>query len=187
MAIVRGQWYQWKVHPDQFYKVSVVAPTYIQLYPYDTSRYPPMYVTSAYVQANFRLLPSPPQNFLIDGAASGKLSITRANLVHPPVIWGSVSGKGTVAQSHALLDTTLRGKARGLFRLGKSTSYLSTIQVHANVTSTSYVIGNFTPAPTLAGHVTAHSGTKGSDFSVYPLGGNLGAHWRVLQAQADQG
>jgi hypothetical protein len=184
MAIVRGQWYQWKIYPDQFYKVSVVS-SYVQLYPYDTTRYQVIYVSQAYLQANFRLLASAPQNFLLDGKASGTSSVTRANVVHPPVIWGSVSSNSTVSKATGLLDTTLRGRVRQLMMVTKSKTYLSTIQTSGNVLSHSSIIGNFTPPQALGGHVDAHSAIQGSDFTVYPLGGYVASHGSVVQAQAN--
>lgn len=184
MAIVRGQWYQWKAHPDQFYRASVVTSTYVQLYPFDSTKYPPMFVTPAYVQANFRLLSYTPQYMLLDGLAPGKTSITRANLVEAPVVWGSVTGNSSVSQSHALLDTTLRGKVNQFVQVTKSILYLSQMQTRGSVLASNYAIGNFTPAPHLAGHVNALSTTKGSDFTVYPLGGHLASRGSVVQAHA---
>lgn len=184
MAIVRGQWYQWKLYPDQFYRVSVVS-SYVQLYPYDTTRYQVIYVSQAYLQANFRLLASAPQNFLLDGGSGGTASVTRAYTVQPPVIWGNVTARADIPQSHALLDTTLRGRVHQILLVTKAKAYLTAIQVFATIESHSSVTGYFTPAPTLAGHVTSHSATQGSDFSVYPLGGHLASQGRVVQAQAN--
>lgn len=184
MAIVRGQWYQWKIYPDQFYRISVVS-SYVQLYPYDTTRYQVIYVSQAYLQANFRLLASAPQNFLLDGKTSGTSSVTRAQVVHPPVIWGSVSSQSAVSQATDLLDTTLRGTVRQLMRITKSKMYLSVIQTRGNVASHSSVIANFTPPQAIGGHVSSHSAIKGSDFTVYPLGGYVATQGRVVQAHAD--
>lgn len=184
MAIVKGQWYQWKIYPSQFYRVSNVS-GYIQLYPFDSTRYSVIYVQSSYLQANFRLLAISPQYFLLDGGATGIAANTRAYVVQGPVIWGSASSKGSVSESHALLDTTLRGKVRGLFLLPKSKTFLSTMQTRGNVQAHSSVIGNFTPVQELTGHVTALAGIKGSDFTVYPLEGNVAARGAVVQAQAN--
>lgn len=164
MAIVKGQWYQRKDYPDQFYKVSRVA-SIIQLYPYDTTRYAILNVQPAYLLANFRLLDSAPQNYLIDGLVDGTAVITRAFVVVGPVIWGSVAGNASVSQSHALLVTTLLGKPRGLFRVPKTVAYLSTMQTRGNVQS--------------------YSTTKGNAFTRYPLGGHLAARGSVVQAQAN--
>jgi|SRR5690242_2502278 len=185
MAIVKGQWYQWKLYPDRFYHVSVVTASYIQLYPYDTTRYPIMNLPPSYVQANFRLLSGMPQNFLIDGATTSKTSVTRAQIIDSLPIWGSASAKGAVSHSADLLDTTLRGKVRNLIRVTRSTLYLSRIQARGSLQAHSSVLGLFTPHPTLGGHVLAHSATKGSDFTVYPLGGHVASHGSVVQAQAN--
>lgn len=184
MAIVKGQWYQWNVHPTQFYRVSTVS-AYIQLYPFDTTKYQVMYVSQAYLVANFRLLATSPQYFLIDGETSSTSAVTRAYVVGPPVVWGSVSSHGEVSQSHALLDTTLRAKIWQRFLIPKSRAFISAIQIFANVQSRDSVTGYFTPAPTAAGHVVAHAAIKGSDFTVYPLGGHVNASGRIVQAQAN--
>lgn len=184
MAIVKGQWYQWKIYPDQFYRVSVVS-SYIQLYPFDTTRYQVIYVNAAYLQANFRLLATSPQYFLIDGAASGTSALTRAFIVKDKVISGSVTGQSSVSQSHALLDTTLRAKVRRILLVTKARLYLTALQIHGNVQAESFVIGNFNPAPTTSGHVSAVAHIMGSDFTVYPLEGVVNASGRVVQAHAD--
>lgn len=185
MAIVRGQWYQWKAHPDQFYRVSVVNVSYIQLYPYDTTKYQVMYVAPTYLQLNFRLLASAPQNFLLDGAVDSKTSVTRAYVLDDLVVWGSASASGSVSHSADLLDTTLRGKVRNLIRITRASSFLSRIQARGSVLSYSTAFGNFTPKPTLAAQVISHFSATGSDFTVYPLGGNLAGQGRVVQAQAN--
>lgn len=144
MALVRGQWYQWKVHPNEFYRVSFIG-TYIQLYPFDSTKYQVIYVTPAYLQANFRLLITSPQNFLIDANVTSESAVTRADVVKDKVVWGSVTGKVLVSQSHALLDTTLRAKVWQRFLTPKSVAYLSAIQAR--------------------GSVQAHSTARGSDFT----------------------
>jgi hypothetical protein len=184
MAIVKGQWYQWKLYPDHFYRVTVVS-AYVQLYPYDSTRYQTMNVSQAYLQANFRLLASSPQYFLLDGGAAGNASTTRAVVLDDLVVWGSVQSTSHAPHTTALLDTTLHGIVRERLEITKSRIFLSVLQTHGNVLSHSRVIGNFTPAPTVGGQVTAHSGIKGSDFTVYPLGGYVAATGRVVQAQAN--
>lgn len=143
MAIVRGQWYQRKDYPDQFYKVAYITSA-VNLSPFDSTRYPPLHIQSSYLLANFRLLAMPPYFFLLNGKAGGITSITRSYVVNGPVIWGSASGHGSVAQSHALLDTTLKGRGRGLFRVPKSRAYLSTMQTRGSIQSHSLVTGNCT-------------------------------------------
>lgn len=184
MAIVKGQWYQWKIYPDQFYRVSNVS-GYIQLYPFDTTRYQVIYVNAAYLQANFRLLATSPYYFLLDGAATGTSAVTRAYVVKDKVISGSVAGQASVSQSHALLDTTLRAKIRRILLVTKARVYLTTIQINGTVQAESFVIGNFNPTPTASGHVAATSHIVGSDFTVYPLEGVVNAHGRIVQAQAN--
>lgn len=164
MAIVRGQWYQRKAFPSQFYKVSYISSA-VQLYPYDTTRYTILNVQPAYLLANFRLLDFYPQNLLLNGVVESTAASTRSLLVVGPVVWGSGSGKATVSQSHALLDTTLLGNPRGRFRITKTKAYLSTIQVHASVQS--------------------HSTVAANAFTAYPLGGHLAARGSVVQAQAN--
>lgn len=141
MAIVKGQWYQRKAYPDQFYRVSYIASA-VQLYPYDTTRYVLLNVSPAYLLANFRLLAVSPYFFLLNGFADGITSVTKAYVVNGPVVWGSASSHASVAQSHALLDTTLKGKGWGLFRVRRSRSYLSRMQARGSVQSHSSTAGN---------------------------------------------
>jgi hypothetical protein len=184
MAIVKGQWYQWKIYPNQFYRVSAISSA-IQLYPFDTTKYQVIYVPAAYLQANFRLLATSPQYFLIDAEVSGTSHLTRSFVVKDKVVSGSVSGQSSVSHSHALLDTTLRAKIRRILLVTKARLYLSAVQMSGNVQAESFVIGNFTPAPSTSGHVSAVAHIMGSDFTVYPLEGEVNASGRIVQAHAD--
>lgn len=165
MAIVRGQWYQRILYPGQFYRVVTVTSSYVQLYPYDTTSYPPLNTNAVYVQNNFRLLAASPQNMLLNGEVTGKAANTRAYVLTDLLIWGNVTGVSDIPQSHALLDTTLRGRVHRLLRVTKARATLSRLQAN--------------------GSVQSHSHITGAGYSVYPLGGHLAAQGRVVQAHAN--
>jgi hypothetical protein len=169
MAIVRGQWYQWKALPDRFYRVNNVLPNgYVQMYPYDTVKYQYFYQTQAYILANFRLISYPVQYALLNGGGAGKVDITRSSIVHWPVISARLSTTSSVESAHCRVPTELLGMVRSVTRFKKAHLYLRTFAT--------------------SGSVKAHSKTtKAGLVNPLALEGHLATQGRVVQAHCDQG
>jgi len=75
MAVLRGQYYQSKILPDQFYFVSrIFSPIKILLFEYPDGFQ--IYQTTAQIEANYTLLDSLPQNRLkFTGGGSAGVSV----------------------------------------------------------------------------------------------------------------
>ena|ERR1700751_2855923 len=185
MAIVRGQWYQWKIYPDRFYRVNYLYSNgYVQLLPLDSSAYSAVFNTQTYIQTNFRLLTFYPQYMLLNGGSGEKLSKKRAYGIAGPFITATTVGPVQTVHAHAMVDTRLKGKGRARLAVDKARLGLTQLQISGSLQAHAHVYGNFVQH-ILTGSVHAVYHGTGRIESKYPLGGHVAAQGRVVQAQAN--
>jgi hypothetical protein len=164
MTIAKGQWYQRKVAPDQFYMVSYFLPNgYIKLYPY-SNPYVPLYVTANDIQTKFWYYNGYPENLLFDGKVAGKSGMGLKEIILPPEIWGELKAKSSVAHAHCMVFNELRGRNWAHSHVPRSRIYLT--------------------YPQAVGKLHSTSSAQGKISSTHRLGAHIAGNARVVHAQA---
>lgn len=111
MTAQRGQYYQYKAIPEQFYFVlRVFSPTKIQLLNVDNSY--SVYATQTQLNTQYILQDFLPENRISCITESSK-SGAHGFALTTPFVYGSVSSHSAVAKHKAFAPTYLRGKAGG--------------------------------------------------------------------------
>jgi hypothetical protein len=130
MTVLRGQYYQWNILPNQFYFVSrIFSPTKILLFEIPDGFQ--VYQTTAQIEANYTLLDSLPQNRLWGPGAGDRSGVSLAYALTGDFLSARVDAQHQTLKAKALAPTYLRER-----------SVLATMTISANLINPLILGGN---------------------------------------------
>jgi len=109
MTVLRGQYYQWKILPNQFYFVSrIFSPTKILLFELPDGFQ--VYQTTAQIEANYTLLDFLPENRLWGPGAGDRSGVSLAYCLTGDFLSARVGAQHQTLKAKAFAPTYLRGR-----------------------------------------------------------------------------